>query len=219
MRTGSVVAKMDDAWLPTVAALVAIGVAAWTLAAHLTLDFRAWTSDDARRLRVALRAPQLPPLAAIDAAGDDVMLWSENDGERTVYLLTFMYTRCPALCRAAGDEFARLQRDLRATPSPHVRLLSISFDPAFDTASALRDYERGHDVDPAWWKVLAPRSEKALQPLLREAGVVVIDDGLGGFAHNAAIHVVSPDGRLRRIYDLAEYREALRFARVLDTGR
>ena len=61
----------------------------------------------------------------------------------------------------------------------------------------------------------APASNAALRMLLRESGVVVIADGFGGYAHNAAIHVVTPEGKLVAIFDMERHREALAFASTL----
>jgi protein SCO1/2 len=80
-------------------------------------------------------------------------------------------------------------------------LLSISFDPDHDDVRALQGYATQHHADPDCWVIAVPASASDLKRLERETGVVVIDDGLGGYAHNAAIHVVLGDGRLVRIFD------------------
>ena len=72
-----------------------------------------------------------------------------------------------------------------------------------------------HRADPARWLVAVPDSDAALSRLLRETGVVAIGDGAGGYAHNAAIHVITSSGRLMALFDLERYEEALAFARAL----
>jgi protein SCO1/2 len=127
-----------------------------------------------------------------------------------------MYTRCPTLCTTLGIEFERLQRTLGQHPrDDHIRLLSISFDPAHDDVRALKAYAAEHHADPARWIVAVPSSGAALAKLEREAGIVVIKDGLGGYTHNAAIHVVLDDGRLVRIFDFNNPEGALACARRL----
>ena len=54
-----------------------------------------------------------------------------------------------------------------------------------------------------------------LRRLLEAWQVVVIDDGLGGYEHNAALLVVDESGRLVRIFDDTEGATALAFARAL----
>jgi protein SCO1/2 len=110
--------------------------------------------------------------------------------------------------------FAQLQREI--VSDPHARdvgLLSISFDPSHDDRGALEAYASRHGAVPSRWRVTAPEDGPALATLLREVGVVVIDDGHGGYAHNAAIHVLRGDGRLLRIFGVEQYEEALEWAR------
>jgi protein SCO1/2 len=195
------------ATLVAVALLLGAGFAA---AAHLTLGFRAFTAEDARRLRVSETAVALSPLEILDAQGARRTLWNTDPTARA-WLVTFIYTRCPSACLAAGTEMQQLQAAARASGSG-VRFLSLSFDRANDTREELARYAARFRADPSLWLVGAPASDAALARLLTEAGVVVIGDGMGGYAHNAAIHVVTREGRLAGIFDLENHREALAFA-------
>jgi protein SCO1/2 len=67
--------------------------------------------------------------------------------------------------------------------------------------------------------VAVPDSRAELARVERQSGVVVIDDGFGGFAHNAAIHIVRADGRLVRIFDFNEPEAALAWARTQRESR
>jgi protein SCO1/2 len=49
-----------------------------------------------------------------------------------------------------------------------------------------------------------PRGAGELRDWLDAFGVVVIPDGMGGYAHNAAVHVVGLDRRLVAILDLQD---------------
>ena len=206
---------MRDAWPATFTAALLTLALATAGAAQFTANFRAWTSEDARRVRVVEAPPRLPALDGVSASAEAISLWPPGVRDAPVYLLAFIYTRCPSICRIAGEEFELLQRELRRGEDERIRLLSLSFDPAFDTPERLRDYGTKHRVDPGYWTLMTPTSSAALSALLRAAGVVVIDDGLGGYAHNAAIHVVAGDGRLMRIFDIADYASALAYARRL----
>ena len=59
-------------------------------------------------------------------------------------LITFIYTRCPmpAFCPRLSSQFARIHEDLVKTPGDYEKthLLTISFDPKYDTAPVLRKY-------------------------------------------------------------------------------
>lgn len=198
--------------LPTLAALAILVGVAVAVASHLTLGFRAFTAEDARRIRIAAAPAELSPLRVVGPNGASQALWSA-DPKTQVWLVTFVYTRCPSVCLALGSEFQQLQASLRTTEG--VRLASISFDRAHDSPAALAAYAEHHRADPARWLVAVPDTDAALSRLLREAGVVVLDDGAGGYAHNAAIHVITASGRLVALFDLERYREALAFAQDL----
>ena len=198
------------ATLAAVALLLGTG---FTAAAHLTLGFRAFTAEDARRLRVSETAVSLSPLEILDARGARRTLW-DTDPAAGAWLVTFVYTRCPSACLAAGTEMQQLQAAASASGSS-VRFASLSFDRAHDTRAELARYAARFRADPSLWLVGVPASDAALARLLDEAGVVVIGDGMGGYAHNAAIHVVTREGRLAGIFDLERHQEALAFAQTL----
>jgi protein SCO1/2 len=207
--------RRSSPFLPTVAAIVLCLGAAFAAASHLTLGFRAFTSEDARRLRVAESLVTLSPLRVVASDGTPRDLWSADPAARA-WLVTFVYTRCPSACLALGSEFQQLQESLRANGAPAgVRLASLSFDRARDTNDALAGYAKRFRADPSRWLVAVPEDDVSVTRLLREAGVVVIDDGAGGYAHNAAIHVVTRSGRLVALFDLDRHREALAFAASL----
>ncbi|HEX6634739.1 MAG TPA: SCO family protein [Usitatibacter sp.] len=193
--------------------LLAIGLclfAAYAAASRLTLGFRAWTTEDARRIRVAEHPATVADPLVVASDGRTRTLWN-SDPRARAWLVTFMYTRCLSICSVTGTEFRQLQ-DRIGDEAPGVRLASVSFDPAHDTPSALADYGRRHGADARVWTIAAPADDAALRRLLDETGVVVIHDGMGGYAHNAAIHVIVPPGRLVRIFPMEKYREALAFA-------
>lgn len=194
------------ATLVAVAAILAAGFAA---ASQLTLGFRAWTTEDARRIAVVERPVDLSALPVVTPEGSERDLWSSGPATKA-WLVTFIYTRCPTICLALGSEFQQLQVALDAAPG--VRMASISFDRAHDTPVALGDYARRFSADPRRWVVAAPASDEALRRLLAGSGVVVIPDGIGGYVHNAAIHVVVPPGKLVRVFGMEQAHEALAFA-------
>jgi protein SCO1/2 len=198
--------------LPTLAALAVMLGAAFAVASHLTLGFRAFTAEDARRIRIAAAPAEISPLRVVGPDGISQALWGA-DARTRVWLVTFVYTRCPSVCLALGSEFQQLQASMRAPDG--VRLASLSFDRAHDSPEALAAYAKHHRADPARWLVAVPDSDAALSRLLRDTGVIVLDDGAGGYAHNAAIHVITSSGRLVALFDLERYRDALAFAQGL----
>jgi protein SCO1 len=172
-----------------------IGVMAlWTE----TDGLRAFTSESARRLRVA-KAPVIVPPARLELATGETMDFADFAGR--IVLVDFIYTRCPTLCVTLGTTFARLQDTLQRAGRDDVRLLSISFDPEHDTPEALRAYGAAHGADMRLWSLARVQDAAKLKRLLTVFGIVVISDEFGGFTHNAAIHLIDRDGRLARIFD------------------
>ena len=96
-----------------------------------------------------------------------------------------------------------------------VRLLSVSFDVANETAGTLRGYARTYHADAARWTIAVPANARDTEALLQSLGVVVIPDGFGGYVHNGAIHLLDARGRLRGLYALDDWQQALEAAQRL----
>lgn len=173
--------------------VLAAAVAAFVLE---TDGLRAFTSETARRLAVERSPVPLPPVRLRDSRGEAIRLAELGRPA----LIEFVYTRCPTLCVALGQSFARIQDELvRAGAEPRPQLVSVSFDPVRDDAAALAAYGEAHGADPRRWRIVLPETEAGLRSLLEAAGVVVLPDGEGGFVHNAALHLVDREGRLAAV--------------------
>jgi protein SCO1 len=167
-----------------------------------TDGFAAFTTETARRVTVRRRPIELPAVALESDAGTRFTL---ADLRGRWLLVDFIYARCPTVCTTLGGDFARLERELAGPiAQDRVRLVSISFDPAHDTPVQLAAYLQRFGARNAAWQAARPLTAKGLQQLTRAFGVTVIPDGLGGYTHNAAIHLVDPDGRLADIFDLGD---------------
>lgn len=171
-----------------------------------TDGLRALTAESARRLEVA-RAPVIVPPTHLELATGETMTFADLAGD--FVFVDFIYTRCPTLCVALGTSFARLQDAVRRSGRDDVRMLSISFDPDYDTPEALRAYGEAYGADMRLWSLARVTDRAELERLLRAFGIVVIPDEFGGFTHNAAIHLVDRDSRLARIYDQDDVEAAL----------
>lgn len=205
---------LRTALLSAVLVLCGLATARW-----LTYDFQVWTDEGARRLEVALRPVQAPPVAVQGpgvAAPDLPALLAAGGGATVV---DFFYTHCETVCLSLGSSFQQLQAALQADQSKGeasgVRLLSISFDGARDDPAALQAYARGLRADPALWRFVRVPDGAQQQALLRRLGVVVVPDGRGDYEHNAALLVFDARGRMVRVFDIAEQQLALDYARHL----
>lgn len=185
-------------WRTPLASALAIALGATALAGA-TDDFRAFTTETARRIAVA-RDPALIPDALLETNTGERMALHDFRGRWL--LVDFIYTRCASICSAQGASFARMKARL-ADPIARGRLqlLSISFDPAHDTPAALASYlERSGDRGPGWISA-RPVDRDTLARLLTGFGVTVIADGEGGYVHNDGVQIVDPQGRIVAIVD------------------
>ncbi|MGO4809489.1 SCO family protein [Cupriavidus sp. 2MCAB6] len=182
--------------------------------AWLTWGMRVWTLDDRRSAMAMAGKLVAPPLAMRDARGDRFTPWTPASRSGQVYLVDFIYTRCATVCAALGPAFFRLQQDIQAQGlADRVGLLSISIDPAHDETRRLAAYGAQQRADPGIWRIGAPVAPAAQAALLRSLDVVVIPDGLGGYIHNAEIHLIDGRGVVLGLYDYQSFDQALVAAR------
>ena len=185
------------------AILASLAVAALGFAAvgHATEGFRVITAEGARRLDVEAQPRVLPDVLLEDQDGVRFRL---GDYAGRPVLIEFFYTRCPTVCTRLTAAFQTLNATMPAGGDRTPVLVGITFDPTHDTRDALRDYARAYGADGRAWRFARTADSMDLKSLLESFGVVVIDDGIGGFDHNAAIHFVDAGGRLARIYDIED---------------
>jgi protein SCO1/2 len=169
-----------------------------------TEGFMVLTTEAARRVDIARVPRMLPdaPLVGQDGAQTALRRVLGDDGR--IAVVNFMYTRCVSICLAMGAEFQQLQQAIAERGwGDRVRLLSLSFDPA-DTPEYLRRYAQTRHADPALWRTatLAPGVRR--QALLDAFGIIVVPASYGQYEHNAAYHVVHPDGHLVRVMDIGD---------------
>ena len=177
--------------------LVGVSVLWWS-----TDSFSAFTAETARRLAI-LRAPRTLP--AIVLEDQDGHVFRLQDYQDRFVAVEFIYTRCTTLCRSLGMAFKQIRdRVPQQALGRDFALVSISFDTERDDLSSLKAYGQTYGADGTHWRIARVRSAADLKPLLDAFGIVVIPDGLGGFEHNAAIHLLGRDGRLTQIIDISD---------------
>ena len=149
----------------------------------------------------------VPDITFTDEAGQPRRLSSYRG---TYTLLTFIYTRCPLpdYCPRMNAHFAAVQRGLQAAPllSRNVRLISVSFDPEFDTPARLAAKAREMGADPGLWHfVTAPRAQ--VDRFGGKLGLSVLREGADGsnITHNLRTALLDRDGKLARTYNGKEW--------------
>ncbi len=131
-------------------------------------------------------------------------------------LLTFVYTRCPLsnYCPLMSRNFAAVDKMLAADPAlyAHTHLLTISFDPAYDTSAVLRSYGEAYtgrytQEQFRHWEFSAPKANQ-LASLLQWFGVGVTPAPGGMLAHSLSTVVIGPNGKVRNWYPTNDWTPA-----------
>ena len=188
-------------WFRTVVASLAVCTAGAVTFWHATDGLRALTSEQARRLSIS-RSPR--PVPDVLLEDQDGIAFRLADLQGAPVAVEFIYTRCQTLCAllsAGMRQFSASQRSSGSGASGRVHLVSISFDAAGDSTPRLREYASHYGAARDTWRIARVRDPRDLGPLLGTFGIVVIPDNVGGFQHNAAIHLLRTDGRLARVLD------------------
>lgn len=146
-----------------------------------------------------------------------------------VVLMTFIYTRCPLpnFCVRMSRNFAQIDQALQRQPKLYARthLMSISFDPEYDTPKVLRSYGgayTGRYTEETFthWDFAAP-PEDELKKVLLFFDVGVTPGANQTITHSLSTVVIAPDGKLYRWYPGNEWtpEQVLADVERLEAGR
>src|SRR5262249_4346145 len=140
------------------------------------------------------------PLPAVVLEDQDGVQFNLGEYRGSVLLVDFIYTRCRSICSVLGDSFQRLAVNIGERGPNGPTLISISFDPDTDTPAALKAYADRYHAGGKIWRFARVTDKAVLRTMLNAFGVVVIPAALGGFQHNAAIHLIDKSGKLAAIF-------------------
>lgn len=119
-----------------------------------------------------------------------------------VLAFTFFFTSCPFpdYCPRVTGNFEQAAKELSGTANAPARwhLLSISFDPANDTAQRLKSYAMAAHYDPGHWSFLTG-AEAQITALADQMGENFWHEG-ASIGHNLRTVVADPKGRIRKIF-------------------
>jgi protein SCO1/2 len=165
-------------------------------------------SKSGPRPRIIEPGTEVPDVTLTDQAGRTRKL---SDWRGKVVALTFIYTRCPVpdFCPRMDRNFAAAQRLLAADAAlaARVHLLSVSFDPEYDTPEILRGHAARVGADPALWSYVTGEKD-AIDPFAAVFGVAVMRDDkpMQEILHNLRTAVIGRDGRLVTILNGNEWK-------------
>ena len=133
--------------------------------------------------------------------------------------LTFVYTRCPQpdQCTLMSSNFAAIDRELQKQPDTYAKthLLTISFDPDYDSPKVMRSYgashtERYSDETFQHWE-FATGSSDQVKGIAQFFGLRYFQDTESGedqVIHSLRTAVIGPDGKLVKLYRGNEWKPA-----------
>jgi protein SCO1/2 len=119
-----------------------------------------------------------------------------------VLAITFIFTRCPfpTFCPRTMENFAEAQRKLlaRTNGQTNWHLLTLSFDPDFDTPAVLKAYGASYGQDPRHW-MLATGALIDVTAIAEQLGLSFWREEGGGISHNLRTAVIDAAGRVQKV--------------------
>ncbi len=118
--------------------------------------------------------------------------------------ITFIFTRCPfpTFCPRMSQFFEKGQQQLKSTPNApkNWSLLSISFDPAYDTPQRLDAYAVQYNLDTNHWQ-FATSDLWTIDGITEQVGLTFYRPTPAALPeHNLRTVVIDANGRLQKIF-------------------
>jgi protein SCO1/2 len=173
------------------------------------------------QLQHIMRAPNG---TVLDSDGSAHRLSAFTTGKVTVF--SFIYTYCTDAkgCPQAYATLHSLKRTIEAMPALRgkVRFVSMSFDPAYDTPAAMRNYggQEARDRRGLRWHFLTTRTGSDLVPLLDGFGQdVSVAEQVPGqrapvLSHMLKVYLLDHRGSVREIYTTSYLHPAVLLADI-----
>lgn len=151
---------------------------------------------------------EAPDYRLVNQDGKTIRL---HDYKGKALLLTFIYTRCqdPNQCTLMSSNFAAMDQALQKQPELYdkTHLLSISFDPTYDTPKVLRSYGASYtgkysDENFAHWE-FASGSPDEVKGIAQFFGLRYFQDTPSGteqVIHSLRTAIIGPDGKVVKVY-------------------
>jgi len=158
----------------------------------------------------------IPDYALVNQDGKAIRI-SQYKGKALA--LTFIYTRCPQpdQCTLMSSNFAQIDRELQKLPDIYsqTHLLSITFDPEYDTPRVLRSYgashtERYSDETFQHWE-FATGTKDEIKGMAQFFGLRYFIDTESGeeqIMHSLRTAVIDKNGKLVKLYRGNEWKPA-----------
>ena len=151
---------------------------------------------------------EIPDFTLVNQNGKPIHL-SQYRGKAVA--LTFVYTRCPQpdQCTLMSNNFAAVDLELRKQPDIYAKthLLTVSFDPEYDTPRVMRSYGSAHtgrysDEKFEHWEFTTGSADE-VKRIAEFFGLRYFKDSSTGeeqVMHSLRTAVIDPSGKLVKLY-------------------
>ena len=190
------------------ATLVVDGATSWIENVFVTRESTDTANPNISGPVEAKAGDEVPNYTLLNQDGKAVRL---HDYRGKALLLTFIYTRCPDpnQCTLMSSNFALIDQELQKQPDLYQKthLLSISFDPDYDTPQVLRSYGASHtgrysDERFEHWE-FATGNKDQVKGIAQFFGMRYFHDTTSGqenVVHSLRTAVIGPDGKVFKAY-------------------
>ncbi len=146
---------------------------------------------------------RVPDFTLVNQDGRKIRL---SDFAGKALLVTFIYTRCPMpkFCPRLSSQFARIHNELKKNPEDYgkTHLLTISFDPKYDTPAVLRKYGLAYlDGDEGGFSQwdFASTNPTDLRRLAKAFGLEY-EEEQNQITHSMSIVLIAPNGTVAKFW-------------------
>jgi protein SCO1/2 len=208
--------SVKDDWVFEIAApgnqitatLIVDGAQSWLEDVVITEVGNSSTEGTATDVLQPKPGDEVPDYRLVNQDGKTIRI---RDYKGKALLLTFIYTRCqdPNQCTLMSSNFAAIDQELQKQPDLYEKthLLSISFDPTFDTPKVLRSYGAAYtgkysDENFVHWE-FASGSADEVKGIAQFFGLRYYQDTPSGqeqVIHSLRTAVIGPDGKVVKVY-------------------
>ncbi len=207
------------------ATLVVDGLKSWLEDVVITKESSEGTSTEGAARVAPKPGEEVPDYRLVNQDGKAIRI---KNYRGKALLLTFIFTRCQMSdqCTLMSNNFAAIDQELQKQPALRAKthLLSISFDPEYDTPKVLRSYGGAYtgnytDETFAHWE-FASGSTDEVKGIAQFFGLRYNKDAESGqeqIVHSLRTALIGPDGKISKVYRGNEWKpeEVLKEIQIL----
>lgn len=118
---------------------------------------RVASNGGSTRYRRSVHRYSVPDVTLIDMDGTEVFLPDALNSDSPT-MMNFIFTSCTTICPVMSMTFSQSQKELSAELD-HMKMISISIDPEYDTPERLQAYAKRHNAGDQWRFLTGSRND------------------------------------------------------------